>query len=113
RRFPRAEALETAAGAGETDRHPHVAAMRQPELLGDRFGDRIDGTRAVDLDRAAQIAARRGVATTATRGHRETQHGCTHTVSHVRSDQKYRFICARPPCCVENASLSGTYTSQF
>src|SRR5690606_18360774 len=49
-RLAAAEAGEAAAGAG--DAHGHArAGMRALELLGDRFGDRVDGAGPVDADR--------------------------------------------------------------
>jgi hypothetical protein len=48
--FGAAELLEAAAGAGNADRHLDGALLRLLELLGDGFGDRVDGRRAVDLD---------------------------------------------------------------
>jgi hypothetical protein len=48
-----AELLEAAAGAGDADGHAD-AGLDGAELFGHRFGDRKDGARAVDGDRALQ-----------------------------------------------------------
>ena len=51
-----AELFEAAAGAGGADRDLDARVFGL-ELLGDRFGQRGDGARAVDADRAGQVAA--------------------------------------------------------
>ena len=50
------ELLEAAAGAREADHRPHIR-MLVAKLLRHRFGDRIDGARTVDANRAGRRGA--------------------------------------------------------